>query len=121
MTALTLTPSQFGGSVLCRGLLTIGILLAVRRYEATGRVRNHRASDPEWARNGRRLRIMGPMDVFHLMRIGLHGIALVLGSLGIFCLYWSCIGVPVAADALMFLTTATAITLAVDTEKRLRH
>jgi hypothetical protein len=54
-----------------------------------------------------------------LMRIGLHGIALILGSLGVFCLYWSCIGAPVAAYALIFLGTATAITLAGDSERRL--
>ena len=65
---------------------------------------------------------MNAMDiVVRLMRIGLHGIALVLGSLGVFCLYWSCIGVPVAADALMFLGTATAITLATDSERQLRR
>ena len=63
---------------------------------------------------------MVAMDpLVRLMRIGLHGIALILGSLGIFCLYWSCIGVPVAANALIFLVTATAITLAADSEKRL--
>jgi len=49
-----------------------------------------------------------------LMRIGLHGIALILGSLGVFC-----IGAPVAAYALIFLGTATAITLAEDSERRL--
>jgi hypothetical protein len=66
--------------------------------------------------------MMNAMDVVvRLMRIGLHGIALVLGSLGVFCLYWSCIGVPVAADALMFPGTATAITLATDSERQLRR
>ena len=64
---------------------------------------------------------MDAMDFIRLMRIGLHGMSLVLGSLGIFCLYWSCIGVPVAADALVFLGTATAITLAADGENRLRR
>ena len=64
---------------------------------------------------------MNSMDLIRLMHIGLHGIALVLGSLGIFCLYWSCIGVPIAADAFMFLGTATAIILAADNEKRLRR
>jgi hypothetical protein len=59
------------------------------------------------------------MDLVRLMRITLHGIALVLGSLGVFCLYWSCIGVPIAADAFIFLGTATAITLAADSERRL--
>jgi len=63
---------------------------------------------------------MDAMDpLVRLMRIGLHGIALILGSLGVFCLYWSCIGAPVAACALIFLGTATAITLAEDSERRL--
>lgn len=65
---------------------------------------------------------MNPMDLLvRLMRIGLHGFALILGALGIFCLYWSCVGVPVAADAFMFLGTATAMTLAGDIERRLRR
>ena len=51
--------------------------------------------------------IMNAMDILvSLMRIGLHGI---------------CIGVPVAADALMFLGTATAIILATDSERQLRR
>lgn len=58
------------------------------------------------------------MDLIRLMRIGLQGVALILGSLGVFCLYWSCIGAPVAAYALIFLGTATAITLAEDGERR---
>ena len=63
---------------------------------------------------------MDAMDqLVHLMRIGLHGVALILGSLGVFCLYWSCIGAPVAAYALIFLATATGITLAEDGERRL--
>ena len=63
---------------------------------------------------------MDAMDpLVRLMRIGLHGIALILGSLGVFCLYWGCIGAPVAAYALIFLGTATAITLAEDSERRL--
>lgn len=61
------------------------------------------------------------MDLIRLMRIGLHGMSVVLGSLGIFCLYWSCVGVPVAADALVFLGTATAITLAAGSENRFRR
>jgi hypothetical protein len=64
---------------------------------------------------------MHVMDLVRLMRIGLHGIALILGSLGVFCLYWSCIGAPVAAYALIFLGTATAIALAEDSERRLRR
>ena len=50
--------------------------------------------------------------VLHLSRIALFGIALVLGSIGVFCLYWSCIGAPLAAYALVFLGTAVAIVLA---------
>ena len=50
--------------------------------------------------------------VLHLSRIALLGIALVLGSIGVFCLYWSCVGAPLAAYALVFLGTATAIVLA---------
>lgn len=61
------------------------------------------------------------MDLIRLMRIGLHGMSVVLGSLGIFCLYWSCVGVPVAADALVFLGTATAITLAAGSGNRFRR
>jgi hypothetical protein len=37
---------------------------------------------------------------------------LVLGSLGIFCLYGSCIGAPLAADAIVCLGIGTAIVLA---------
>jgi hypothetical protein len=40
------------------------------------------------------------------------GIALVLGSFGIFCFYWSCMGAPLAADAIICLGSATAIVLA---------
>ena len=47
-----------------------------------------------------------------LSRFALTGIALVLGSVGIFCLYWSCMGVPLAADAIVCLGSATAIVLA---------
>jgi hypothetical protein len=56
---------------------------------------------------------MKGMDlVLQLSRIALFGIALVLGSIGVFCLYWSCVGAPLAAYALVFLGTATAIVLA---------
>lgn len=61
------------------------------------------------------------MDLARVLRIGLHGVALVLGSFGVFCLYWSCMGVPVAAHALLFLGTATAIILAADNKGRLRR
>ena len=47
----------------------------------------------------------------HLSRVALTAIALVLGSLGIFCLYGSCIGAPLAADAIVCLGSATAIVL----------
>ena len=36
------------------------------------------------------------MSFVRLSRIGLHGVAHFLGSLGVFCLYWSCVGAPVA-------------------------
>lgn len=62
---------------------------------------------------------MDSMSFIRLLRIGLHGVALVLGSVGVFCFYWSCIGVPVAAAyAIVFLGTATAIILASDNERR---
>ena len=61
--------------------------------------------------------MMDSMSVIRLLRVGLHGIALVLGSLGVFCLYWSCMGAAVAAYAIVFLGTATAIILASDNER----
>ena len=61
---------------------------------------------------------MDGMILAHLSRIVLRGIALVLGSLGVFCLYWSCMGAAVAAYAIVFLGTATAIILASDNERR---
>ena len=47
-----------------------------------------------------------------LLRVLLFGIALVLGSSGIFCFYWSCMGAPLAADAIVCLGSATAIVFA---------
>jgi len=47
-----------------------------------------------------------------LSRVALSGIALVLGSVGIFCLYGSCMGAPVAVDAIVCLGSATVIVLA---------
>jgi hypothetical protein len=47
-----------------------------------------------------------------LSRGVLFGMALVLGSFGIFCFYWSCMGEPFAADAIVSLGSATAIVLA---------
>ena len=58
-------------------------------------------------------RIMGNMNfVVRLSRAALTGIALVLGSVGIFCLYGSCMGAPVAVDAIVCLGSATVIVLA---------
>jgi hypothetical protein len=53
---------------------------------------------------------MDPLSL-RLSRIALHGFAHTLGSVGIFCLYWSCVGAPVAAYAFIGLGTATAIIL----------
>jgi hypothetical protein len=54
-----------------------------------------------------------------LSRIALHGFAHTLGSVGIFCLYWSCVGAPVAAHAFVYLGTATAIVLSLNGVTRL--
>jgi len=61
---------------------------------------------------------MDGMILAHLSRIVLRGIALVLGSLGVFCLYLSFVGVPLAAYAIVCLGSATAIILASDSESR---
>ena len=53
------------------------------------------------------------------LRIALHGFAHTLGSVGIFCLFWSCMGAPVAAHALIYLGTATGIILSSDGATRL--
>src|SRR5215469_6670375 len=47
-----------------------------------------------------------------LFRVLLRGIAHVLGSLGIFCFYWSCLGAHLAAQSVLCLGTATVIVLA---------
>jgi hypothetical protein len=47
-----------------------------------------------------------------LSRGVLLGIALVLGSFGIFSFYWSCMGAPLAAYAIVSLGSAMAIVLA---------
>jgi hypothetical protein len=47
-----------------------------------------------------------------LSRGVLFGIALVFGSFGIFCFYWSCMGAHLAAYAIVSLGSATAIVLA---------
>ena len=52
-------------------------------------------------------------------RVALHAFAHTLGSVGIFCLYWSCVGAPVAAHALIYLGSATAIILSSDGAARL--
>ena len=57
--------------------------------------------------------IMDSMSfALRLARAALFGLALVLGSLGIFCLYVSCFGAPLAAYAIVYLGSATAIVLA---------
>jgi hypothetical protein len=57
--------------------------------------------------------IMDSMSfALRLSRVALFGIALVLGSLGILCLYASCIGAPLAAQAIVCLGSASAIVLA---------
>jgi hypothetical protein len=48
----------------------------------------------------------------------MHGVALVLGSLGVFCLYCSCFGAHLAQYAIVCLGTATGIVLASDGERR---
>jgi hypothetical protein len=63
---------------------------------------------------------MDGMILVHLSRVVLHGIALVLGSLGVFCLYWSCVGAPLAAYAIVGLGSATAIVLGCGEKRRLR-
>ena len=54
--------------------------------------------------------------LFRLLRAGLHGAALALGSFGVFCLYFSCMGKPVAMHAIICLGSATAIVLASNRE-----
>ena len=61
---------------------------------------------------------MDPLSL-RFLRIALHGFAHTLGSVGIFCLYWSCMGAPVAAYAVVCLGTATAIILGSDGVTRL--
>ncbi len=73
---------------------------------------------------------MAGMILAHPSRIVLRGIALTLGSLGVFCLRWSCLGVPLAAYAILCLGvplaayaivclgSATIIILASDSERR---
>ena len=61
---------------------------------------------------------MDGMILARLSRIVLRWIALVLGSLGVFCLYWSCMGAPLAAYAIVCLGSTTTIILASDSEGR---
>jgi len=56
-------------------------------------------------------RAMNPLD---LSRWGLWVISTGLGSFGVFCLYFSMLGAPVAGHAFIFLGTATAIALALE-------
>ena len=49
-----------------------------------------------------------------LSRWGLWVISTGLGSFGVFCLYFSMLGAPVAGHAFIFLGTATAIALALE-------
>ena len=64
---------------------------------------------------------MDRMSLVLLLRVGLHAIALMLGSFGIFAFYWSCLGVPVAAYAIVSIGTATAIVLVSGSDSRLSH
>jgi hypothetical protein len=50
--------------------------------------------------------------LFRLLRMGLHGTALALGSVGVFLLCFSCMGAPVAGHAVVCLGSATVIVLA---------
>jgi hypothetical protein len=61
---------------------------------------------------------MDDISLAHLSRIVLQGVALVLGSLGIFCLYCSCFGAHLAQYAIVCLGTATGIILASDSERQ---
>jgi hypothetical protein len=54
---------------------------------------------------------MDDMILVRLSRLMLRGMAVILGSLGIFCLYWSWMGAGLANCAILSLGTATAITL----------
>jgi hypothetical protein len=54
----------------------------------------------------------------NFLRLALLGIGHVLGSIGVFCLYWSYLSAPVAAHAMICLGTATAIALSVERETR---
>jgi hypothetical protein len=57
------------------------------------------------------------IDPVTLSRLGLWVIATVMGGCGVFCLIASFVKPPFAAYAIVYLGTATGITLAVD-EKR---
>ena len=59
--------------------------------------------------------------VLRLSHIALFGAALILGSVGIFCLFWSCLGAHLAQYAIVCLGTATAIILASNNERRAGH
>jgi hypothetical protein len=61
---------------------------------------------------------MDGISLARLSRILLHGVAIVLGSMGVFCLYCSCFGAHLAQYAVVCLSTATGIILASDDESR---
>jgi hypothetical protein len=52
------------------------------------------------------------MDAMHLSQIALWAIATVLGSIGILCVWFSNLGPPIALHAIVCLSTAAAITIA---------
>jgi hypothetical protein len=51
-------------------------------------------------------------------RVILRTISLIIGTLGIFCFFWSCMGLRTAAHAIVCLSSETAILLASDSERR---
>jgi hypothetical protein len=61
---------------------------------------------------------MDGISLARLSRIVLHGVALVFGSMGVFCLYSSCFGAHLAQYAIVCLSTATGIILPLDHESR---
>jgi len=64
---------------------------------------------------------MDGTSLAHLSRIVLRGVALVLGSVGVFCLYWSCFGAHLAQYAIVCLGAATGIILALDNNRLARR
>ena len=66
----------------------------------------------EWMAINSVIGIMERRIFAHLSRILLRGIANVLGSLGIFFFFGSCMGAHLAAETILSLGTATIIILA---------